>query len=71
MKINTTRFGELELDKSDMITFKEGLLGFDDLRTFLLSTQATKHLYYGFNPLRNLLLLFQLLSQKSLNLNIQ
>lgn len=36
MKINTTRFGELELDKSDMITFREGLLGFDDLRTFFV-----------------------------------
>lgn len=36
MKINTTRFGELEVEKSDLITFKEGLLGFENLRSFFV-----------------------------------
>lgn len=36
MKINTTRFGELEVDKSDMISFKEGLLGFEGLKQFFV-----------------------------------
>jgi len=36
VKINTTRFGELEVEKSDMITFKEGLLGFENLKNFFV-----------------------------------
>ncbi len=36
MKIKTTRFGELEVDKKDVITFKEGLLGFDNLTKFFV-----------------------------------
>lgn len=36
MKINTTRFGELEVDKKDVIVFKEGLLGFEALKKFFI-----------------------------------
>lgn len=36
MKIKTTRFGELELNKKDIITFKEGLLGFENLKRFFI-----------------------------------
>ena len=36
MKINTTRFGELEVDNSDIITFKDGLLGFEQLTKFFI-----------------------------------
>ncbi len=36
MKINTTRFGELEVDKEDVIVFKEGLLGFEGLKKFFI-----------------------------------
>lgn len=36
MKINTTRFGELEVDKKDVIVFKEGLLGFESLKKFFI-----------------------------------
>lgn len=36
MKVNTTRFGELEVDKKDIITFKEGVLGFDNLKKFFV-----------------------------------
>lgn len=36
MKINTTRFGELEVDKKDYISFKEGPLGFDSLKKFFV-----------------------------------
>lgn len=36
MKVNTTRFGELEVDKKDIITFDEGILGFDKLREFFV-----------------------------------
>lgn len=36
VKVNTTRFGELEVDKKDIITLSEGLLGFDKLTKFFI-----------------------------------
>lgn len=36
MKVKTTRFGELELNPSDIITFHEGLLGFDNLKKYFV-----------------------------------
>lgn len=36
MIIQTTRFGAVSFSESDLITFKEGLLGFSDLRQFVL-----------------------------------
>lgn len=36
MKIKSTRFGELEVDKSDIITIKEGLLGFESLKKYFV-----------------------------------
>lgn len=36
MVIKTTRFGLVELNSEDVLTFKEGLLGFQDLRQFVL-----------------------------------
>lgn len=36
MKIKTTRFGELEVDKKDVIEFSEGLLGFENLKKFFV-----------------------------------
>ncbi len=36
MVINTTRFGQVTLQQDDIITFPEGLLGFQDLRNFVL-----------------------------------
>ena len=36
MVINTTRFGQIEFNSEDIFTFPEGLLGFQDLRQFVL-----------------------------------
>ena len=36
MKVKTTRFGELEVAKKDIITFKEGILGFESLKKFFI-----------------------------------
>ncbi len=36
VKIKTTRFGELEVDKKDIIEFTEGLLGFENLKKFFI-----------------------------------
>ncbi len=36
MKIKTTRFGELEVNPTDIITFSEGLLGFEHLKKYFV-----------------------------------
>ena len=36
MKVNTTRFGELQVNKEDVINFQEGLLGFENLKKFFV-----------------------------------
>jgi flagellar assembly factor FliW len=36
MKINTNQFGELEFDENKIINFKEGLIGFENLKNFIL-----------------------------------
>ncbi|MCX8043186.1 MAG: flagellar assembly protein FliW [Desulfobacterota bacterium] len=41
MKIKTSRFGEIDIDPSRIITFTEGILGFpDDLRYVLLEREG-------------------------------
>jgi flagellar assembly factor FliW len=45
MKITTTRFGELEVPEQDIITFPEGILGFDRTsRYVILNDPATEPL---------------------------
>ena len=36
MKVKTTRFGELELNPSDLVTFAEGLFGFENLKKYFV-----------------------------------
>ena len=36
MKINTTRFGELQVNNEDIINFSEGVLGFENLSKFFV-----------------------------------
>lgn len=36
MKFNTTRFGELQVNETDIITFQEGLLGFEKLTKYFV-----------------------------------
>jgi len=36
VKVSTTRFGELEVNKKDIISFDEGLLGFEQLKKFFV-----------------------------------
>jgi|GEM_PF-63737 len=36
VKIKTTRFGELEVNPSDIVTFSEGLLGFESLKKYFV-----------------------------------
>ncbi len=36
MKVKTSRFGELEVNPSDIVTFSEGLLGFENLKKYFV-----------------------------------
>ncbi|MFW5887269.1 MAG: flagellar assembly protein FliW [Bacteriovoracia bacterium] len=36
MKIKTSRFGELQVNTNDIITFQDGILGFDNLKKFFV-----------------------------------
>lgn len=36
MKVKTTRFGELEVNPNDLVTFSEGLLGFENLKKYFV-----------------------------------
>lgn len=40
MKVNTIRFGSLEVNESDIITFSDGLLGFEHLKRFFIVDPA-------------------------------
>lgn len=45
MVINTSRFGRVELQDHDVLTFPEGLLGFADLRQFVLLDDPTDEIF--------------------------
>jgi flagellar assembly factor FliW len=36
VKVKTTRFGELEVNPSDIVTFSEGLLGFENIKKYFV-----------------------------------
>ncbi len=36
MKINTSQFGELDFDETKIINFNEGVIGFENLKNFIL-----------------------------------
>lgn len=45
MIIETSRFGRVELKKEELLTFPEGLLGFSDLRTFVLLDDPSDEIF--------------------------
>lgn len=36
MKLSTRHFGEVEVDESEIISFSEGLLGFEDIKRYII-----------------------------------
>lgn len=51
MLIETTRFGQVEIDGSRVITFREGLLGFPEHRRFALIQTATDAIFFWMQSL--------------------
>ena len=43
MKVNTLRFGELEIDESQLFTFPMGILGFSSMKSFVIIEQEDQH----------------------------
>jgi flagellar assembly factor FliW len=43
--INTTRFGQVEIKEEDVLNFAEGLLGFGDLRKFVLLDDPSDEIF--------------------------
>ncbi len=39
MKITTRQFGEIDVDENRIVTFSDGILGFEDLKKFVLITE--------------------------------
>ena len=64
MKINTTRFGELEVDKKDIIVFKEGLLGFESLKKFFIVDPGDQTLILWFQSAEDPATAFPILEPK-------
>jgi flagellar assembly factor FliW len=51
VKITTTRFGELEVKRGDIIHFKEGLLGFENLKKFFIVDPGDQTLILWFQSI--------------------
>jgi len=64
VKVNTTRFGDLEVDKKDIITFKEGLLGFDNLKKFFIVDPGDQTLILWFQSIEDASTAFPIIEPK-------
>jgi len=51
VKVTTTRFGELEVKRNDIIHFKEGLLGFENLKKFFIVDPGDQTLILWFQSI--------------------
>jgi len=46
MKIQNRQFGEFEYDPNSVIKFKEGILGFEELKEFVLISEADGYFFW-------------------------
>lgn len=61
MVINTSRFGRVELKDEDVLTFPEGLLGFADLRKFILLDDPSDEIFAWLQSCENAAIAFPVL----------
>lgn len=64
VKVSTTRFGELEVEKKDIITFKEGLLGFEKLTKFFIVDPGDQTLILWFQSIDEAATAFPIIEPK-------
>lgn len=53
MKINTSRFGRLKIERSKLIFFKSGIPGFENLNKFVLLPQGDSGVYFWLQSVEN------------------
>lgn len=53
MRISTTRFGNISIDESRVIRMKEGMLGFEHLRRYVLLIQDEKIPFWWFQSIED------------------
>lgn len=64
VNIKTTRFGELEIKKSDIIQFKEGILGFENLKKFFVVDPGDQTLILWFQSVEDPTVAFPIIEPK-------
>ncbi len=64
MKIKTSRFGELEVDKSDILLLNEGLLGFESLKKFFIVDPGDNTLILWLQSIENSTVAFPIIEPK-------
>jgi len=64
VKVSTTRFGDLNVDKQDVITFREGMLGFDELKKFFIVDPGDQTLILWMQSIENPAVAFPILEPK-------
>ncbi len=64
MKVTTTRFGELEVDKKDVINFADGLLGFDNFKRFFIVDPGDQTLILWLQSLDDAAIAFPIIEPK-------
>ena len=69
VKVNTTRFGTLEVAKEDVIEFKEGLLGFEQLKRFFIVDPGDQTLILWFQSVDDKATAFPIIEPKIFNPN--
>lgn len=64
MKVNTTRFGELQVNTEDIINFSEGLLGFEKLTQFFIVDPGDSTLILWLQSIENPATAFPIIEPK-------
>lgn len=69
MKIETSRFGALEVDKKDILFFQEGLLGFENLKKYFVVDPGDKTLILWLQSVDDAKIAFPILEPKIFKLD--
>ncbi len=64
MKVNTTRFGELQVNNEDIINFSEGLLGFENLSKFFVVDPGDSTLILWLQSIEDATIAFPIIEPK-------
>ncbi len=63
MKLKTLQFGEIEFEKEHIISFPDGILGFEDLKEFLL-INTEDDIFYWLTSVSNSEIVFPLIGTR-------